>query len=171
MAAIASGRHRMIGPLLLLLAIFFPFTFVFPLLTTRVPLISYNEIILVRVAYDLFFIDKFLFVIVFIFGMLMPACKMLLSIVCWYRLGPTFTRRWSASLAMLSKLSMLDIMLLAIFIVAFKGIGLGVVQIKYGLYFYVVVVVSSLFLNLAMASMVESIDRKNHPTTENEHST
>jgi hypothetical protein len=62
------GPHRLIGPGLLVTAILFPFVLFLPLLTTRIAFISYNEIVLARVAYDLFYVDKFLFIVVFVFG-------------------------------------------------------------------------------------------------------
>jgi hypothetical protein len=50
---------------------------------------------------------------------------------------------------------MLDVMLLAILIIAFKGIGVGSVEIKPGFYLYVVLVVGFLLLSLIMERFFE----------------
>ena len=153
---LASGWQRSVGPLLILLIAFFIYVLFVPLLSTRVSILSYNEIRLLVVAYDLFYTDKFLFVVVFGFGILAPACKMGVSVYCWYVLPVESAARWNARLLVMSKLSMLDIMLLAIFIVAFKGTGLGTVKISYGLYLYCALVISSLLLNIAVGLMIRA---------------
>jgi paraquat-inducible protein A len=164
LAMAAPGGCKLIGPALIVVAGLFPIVFLTPLLNTKILFFSYNEIILVRIAYNLFFIDKFLFVVVFIFGMLLPVCKMLISILCRYQFPISVARRWGGRLAVVSKLSMLDVMLLAVFIVAFKGTGIGTVQIRYGLYFYVLLILGSLLLNLAIVAtdrLVESRQQLN----------
>jgi uncharacterized paraquat-inducible protein A len=164
--AVADGwlKHAL-GPLLILVAVSFPFVLFLPLLSTRIPLISHNEIVLAFLAYDLFYADKFLFVVVFVFGMVVPVCKMLCAVLCWYRFDRAVAQRCLPALSLLSKLSMLDVMLLAVFIVAFKGLGVGVVSIRYGLYAYVVLVLCSLFLTLLMESEADRrsiVDSKVH---------
>jgi uncharacterized paraquat-inducible protein A len=153
---LASGWQKSVGPLLVLLLPFFVYVLFVPILSTRVSFLSYNEIRLLAVAYDLFYTDKFLFVVVFGFGILAPACKMGFSIICWYVLSIGSAARWNARLSLMSKLSMLDVMLLAIFIIAIKGTGLGTVKISYGLYLYCTLVISSLLLNLAIDSMIRT---------------
>lgn len=150
---LSSIRFKLfIGPLMIALIGLFLVVLFLPLLSTRVPLISNNEIVLSRVAYDLFFVDKFLFVVVFVFGMLLPAIKMICTILCWYRFSLSTAKSWINILSVLGKLSMLDVMLLAIFIVAFKGLGIGVVKIMYGLYAYVALVIGSLLITLVLES-------------------
>lgn len=62
-------------------------------------------------------------------------------------------------LVLLGRLSMLDVMLLAILVVAFKGIGVGAVDIKPGFYLYVVLVAGFLLLSLAMERRLETMSR------------
>lgn len=150
MAAAATGWRKLTGPTLIISLVAFLFVLFVPLLTTRVSFISYNEIVLARVAYDLFAFDKILFIIVFVFGMLFPVVKMAVSILCWYSFDSSLAGKWNRKLAVLGKLSMLDVMLLALFIIAFKGVGIGTVQVRYGLYLYAAIVVGSLFVNMAM---------------------
>lgn len=143
-----AGWRKFVGPILVIFALaFLPVLFV-PLVSTRVPIISYNEIALARIAYDLFFIDKFLFFIVFVFGIIFPIGKTSCAVLCWYWADGAGAERCHRVLVILGKLSMLDIMLLAIFIVAFKGIGVGTVQVRYGLYLYTLLVLLSYLLTL-----------------------
>jgi hypothetical protein len=103
MAEAATGWRKLIGPTLVVSLIAFLFVLFMPLLTTRVSFISYNEIVMVRVAYDLFLFDKFLFVIIFVFGMLFPIIKMIVSILCWYifdaSVAEKFNGKWLFSLS------------------------------------------------------------------------
>ena len=147
----ARGPYALIGPGLLLTLIFFPIVFFVPLLTTKFWFYSRNDIALFRGAYDLYHVDKFLFIIVFVFGMLIPAVKMIASVLCWYFFQVSSVKRHCEILGHLAKLAMLDIMLLAIFVIAFKGVGIGTVEVKYGLYIYTVFIVASLFLSQAMS--------------------
>ena len=55
----------------------------------------------------------------------------------------------------LAKMSMLDIMLLAVLIVAIKGIGVGSVEIKPALYVYILLIVSSFFISLLLERSIE----------------
>ncbi len=162
MASTVTGRRRLIGPALIALGILFPIVLLIPLLKTKILFVTYNEIILLRAAYDLFFIDKFLFVVVFVFGILLPAIKMGLSSLCWYRVPIRLAQRWADRLALLSKLSMLDVMLLAIFIIAFKGTVIGTVEIEPGLYLYTALIVGSLLLNIAVMSVSKSVYSEHH---------
>lgn len=79
--------------------------------------------------------------------------KIVLSIVCWFYLDAPRAVRWSSALVLLGRLSMLDVMLLALFVVGFKGFGMGTVVVRYGLYIYSAVVVLSLLLNLTMETL------------------
>jgi paraquat-inducible protein A len=155
----ATGWQKLLGPALLIVLFAFPYALSIPLLTTRA-FFSRNEVVLVRVAYDLFYFDKFLFVIVFVFGMLFPFSKMIVSILCWYRFDLSLAERCNRKLFFLGKLSMLDVMLLALFVIAFKGVGIGAVQIQNGLYLYGAIVVGSLLLNKAMDSSLEQCWRQ-----------
>jgi uncharacterized paraquat-inducible protein A len=62
-------------------------------------------------------------------------------------------------LAMLGKLSMLDIMLLALVIVLIKGTGIGSIEIRSGLYVYVALVTGSFLISLATDHVIETFRR------------
>jgi uncharacterized paraquat-inducible protein A len=72
----------------------------------------------------------------------------------WYFADLSRAPAYLKWLVLLGRLSMLDVMLLAILIVAFKGIGVGSVQIKPGFYFYVALVAGFLLLSLAIERML-----------------
>jgi hypothetical protein len=55
-------------------------------------------------------------------------------------------------------------MLLAFFVIAYKGLGIGTVEVKWGLYLYAALVRASLFLNLAMAPAVRRIRQQQIPS-------
>ena len=154
LARIATGKYALIGPALVCTLGVFPVVLFVPLLTTKLFFYSRNDLVLARGAYDLFHADRFLFVIVFLFGIVIPLFKMVSSVLCWYYLDIAFVARHADKLCEMGRLAMLDVMLLAIFVIAFKGVGLGSVEIKYGLYLYTLVILASLVSNLAMKRAV-----------------
>lgn len=155
-ARAAKGWAKLIGPFSVLNIVLFGYVLFQPLLTTRISYFLRNDISLAQAASDLYRIDKFLFVVVVGLGIVAPAIKMLAMTFAWYfvdvRRAPHYTK-W---LVLLGRLSMLDVMLLAILIIAFKGIGVGSVEIKPGFYLYVVLVAGFLCLSLLMERMLES---------------
>jgi uncharacterized paraquat-inducible protein A len=156
LANTAKGSTRLLGPALVICLAAFLYALTVPLLATRA-FLSHNEIVLLRIAYDLFYFDKFLFVIVVVFGMIFPSVKMIVSIMCWYWFDAAAAQRYNKKLFFLAKLSMLDIMLLALVVIIFKGMNIGTVRIVYGLYFYASVVVASILLNLAIDSCLRRL--------------
>ena len=149
-ANLARGWQRIIGPAIAVNLVLFGYVLFEPLLVTRVYFIQRHEIVLVQVAYDLYQTDMLLFAVVFLFGIVAPAAKMTAAVVAWYVLDVRVAKRHQAWMAILGKLSMMDVMLIAVFIVAVRGIGIGSVDVLPGLYFYVALVLSSLFVSLAM---------------------
>jgi len=149
-AELARGWQRVVGPVIAIEIPCFFYVLFEPILKTKVVLILQNEIVLSRIALDLFRTDTFLFVIVFILGILMPGVKMMASMVVWYFLDVKEAGKYNQWLIRIGKLSMLDIMLLAIVVIAIKGTGIGSVEILPGLYCYAVLVVASFFTSLAI---------------------
>jgi len=143
-----TRRPVWIGYAAVSLALLFPVVLVVPILSTRTFFISRNEIALANLAFDLFRTDKVLFVVVVIFGIVVPWCKSVVSCFYWYSASNPGER--FEFLATLGKFGMLDVMLLAIFVVVFKGTGLGAIELRWGLYLYVSFVVASLCVSVAM---------------------
>ncbi len=158
-AKAARGFARLIGPLSVVNIVLFGYVLFQPLLTTRISFFLRNDISLWQAAVDLYRIDKFLFAVVVLMGIVAPAIKMLAMTFAWYFADLARAPRYLKWLVLLGRLSMLDVMLLAILIVAIKGIGIGTVVIKPGFYFYVVLVIGFLSLSLIMEKMLERMSR------------
>lgn len=165
LAKLARGRHVLFGPISLLIVASLPIILFVPLLTTRFWLFTLTDITLAHAISDLFRIDKFLFVIVFVFGAIFPFLKAIMSALCWYYFEASRIERYLEVLSYMAKLSMLDIMLLAFFVVAFKGLGIGNVHVQYGLYVYASLVIASLLLNLAMTPVAKRIQLEQNCTS------
>lgn len=160
LSRLASGPYRLIGPISLLLLALLPGVFFVPLLSTGFWFFSKSNLTLAHAVYELYSTDKLLFAIVAVSGILFPFMKSIMSAYCWYCVPILNVERHLAALAYVAKLSMLDIMLLAVFVVAFKGVGVGSVHVKYGLYVYAAVVVLSLIVNIAMTRSARRFRRK-----------
>jgi uncharacterized paraquat-inducible protein A len=154
-ANLATGWQRLIGPAIAINIVLFGYVLFEPLLITRISFIKRNEIVLIQAAYDLYHTDTLLFVVVFLFGIVAPSLKLIASAFFWYFMDVRLAKRHHKWLTVLSKLSMLDIMLLAILVIAIKGIGIGSVDTRPGLYFYVVLVVNSFFLSLSIEHLLD----------------
>lgn len=157
LAGLARGLDVLLGPISLLIVASLPIVFFVPLLTTRFWFFTQNNITLAHAISDLFRIDKFLFAIVVVFGVVFPFFKAIMSVLCWYHFELSTIERCLEVLSYMAKLSMLDVMLLALFVVAFKGVGIGTVDVNYGLYVYASLVIASLLLNLAMTPVARRI--------------
>jgi paraquat-inducible protein A len=158
-AKAAKGVAKLIGPLSVLNIALFGYVLFQPLLTTRISFFIRNDISLWQAAIDLYRIDKFLFLIVVVMGIVAPAIKMAAMTFAWYFADVSRVPHFLKWLVLLGRLSMLDVMLLAILIVALKGIGIGTVLIRPGFYFYVALVVGFLLLSLLMERMFEAMHR------------
>lgn len=147
-ASLATGWQRLIGPAIAVNMALFVYVLFEPILVTRVAFISRNEIVLSRVTYDLYGVDTVLFLVVLLFGIVAPGMKLVAFAFVWYFLDVHEAKRHNAWLVVLGKLAMTEIMLLAVVVVAIRGTGIGSVDIKPGLYFYIALVVGSLLLSL-----------------------
>jgi paraquat-inducible protein A len=154
-ASMATGWQLFIGPTIALNIVLFGYVLFEPLLITRISFIRRNEIILVQAAYDLYGTDKLLFLVVFLFGIAAPSLKMMATTIVWYFVDVRLAERHHKWLTVLGKLSMLDIMLLALLVIAIKGTGVGSVEPRLGLYVYVVLILSSFFLSLAIDQLLD----------------
>ena len=161
-ADLATGWQRLIGPGLAINIVLFCYVLFEPLLITRISFILRNEIVLAQAAYDLYSVDTLLFLVVFIFGIIAPIVKLIASVAFWYFGDVQKAAGYCKWFTVLGKLSMLDILLLAILVVAIKGIGIGSVEIMPGLYIYVALIVGSLVVSLLLE---RSITQRASPRT------
>lgn len=143
----AQGAERLILPLLAAALIALPFTWFLPLFRTELLVFLDNEVTVIGAARTLFKADLLLFAVIVLFGMVVPVAKLAGLIYAW-AIQPCAKGRASiGALNKISKFSMLDIFLIAVTIVGLKGVGLGEVEIAYGLYAFAAVVLMILALS------------------------
>lgn len=147
-AAAARGTARLIGPLLGLTLAALLVAWWVPLFTARVPFLWRQDVSVASGLVELWRLDLFLFLVVLLFSVVTPLLKVGASLVVWYRTPAAEARRWLPRLALLGKLSMTELFLLAVIIVGFKGVGIGKVEVAWGLYLFGAVVLASLATSL-----------------------
>ncbi|PZX15686.1 paraquat-inducible protein A [Celeribacter halophilus] len=128
------------------LLLLFPLAWVAPLLKAGVlPLFALSEISVLSGIGALWEKDKFLALVVTFFAMIAPIGKVLaLEGLLSGRL-PARIKPW---LYHLGRLAMADVFLIAIYITAAKGIGIGRIEIGWGLYLFTFCVLLSLGLSI-----------------------
>ena len=143
-AATLRGPARLIGPSLMASLVLVPVTWWLPLFTARVPFLWRQEVSIASGLVELWRLDLLLFAAVLLFSVVAPLAKGLALAWVWFRLPVGQARGWLDRLALLGKLSMTEVFLLAVIIVGLKGVGIGTVEVSWGLQPFVLVVVLSL---------------------------
>lgn len=134
--------HRWINLSLLVL---FPLSWWAPLMRAGLlPLFNLKEISVLTGLQSLWSTDVFLALVVAFFALLAPFAKTVaLALVHWGHLGPKVT----PLLAVLGKLAMADIFLIALYITLSKGIGVGRIETAWGLYLFTACILASLWVS------------------------
>lgn len=132
-AHLAAGRRRLLGPLLLLALALVPVTWWLPLFTARIPFLWRQEVSIASGLLELWRLDLVLCLVVLFFSVLAPLAKGAALVWVWYRVPADLARRQLDRLAILGKLAMTEIFLLAVIIVGLKGVGIGKVEVSWGL--------------------------------------
>lgn len=127
-----------------------PVAWTAPLFTARVPWLWRQDVSIVSGLVDLWAIDRLLFAVVLLFSVIAPAAKAVVGLWLWYRVPAAATSHWPERLAILGKLAMTEIFLLAVAIVGFKGVGLGQVETRWGMWWLTGVVVAGLGVSMVM---------------------
>jgi paraquat-inducible protein A len=146
-AGSATGVDRLVLPLLAIALIALPFTWFLPLFRTELLVFLDNEVTVIGAARTLFQADLLLFAVIVLFGMVVPVVKLAGLIYGWALQPRERGRVWIGALGKISKFSMLDLFLIAVTIVGLKGVGLGKVEIAYGLHAFASVVLMILALS------------------------
>lgn len=130
----------------LALLILFPIAWFAPLLRAGLlPLFGLNEISVISGLQSLWGSDVFLALLVTFFALFAPYVKTLgLALVQFDLLD----RKVLPVLTVLGKLAMADIFLIALYIVLAKGIGVGTVEVAWGLYLFTACILTSLGISL-----------------------
>ena len=134
--------HRWINLALLVL---FPVSWFAPLMKAGLlPLFVLDEISVITGLQSLWASDIFLALVVTVFALFAPYLKTIgLALIHWRLLSP----RVEPVLAILGKLAMADIFLIALYITLAKGIGVGRLETAWGLYLFTACIVTSLWVS------------------------
>lgn len=131
----------------LALLILYPVAWTAPLARAGIlPFFTGDELTILGGIGDLLETDIFLAGIVALFAVLTPYFKTMVLTVIHF--GWVAGDRWIRLLELSGKLSMADIFLLALYIVLIKGVGVGHVEVAWGLYLFTACVLTSLAIAL-----------------------
>ncbi|NIY80339.1 paraquat-inducible protein A [Celeribacter sp. HF31] len=132
------------------LLILFPIAWAAPLLKAGLlPLFALSEISVLSGIGALWEKDKFLALVVVFFAILAPIGKVLaMEGLLSGRLSDNLSERVKPWLYHLGRLAMADVFLIAIYITVAKGIGVGRLEVGWGLYLFTLCVLVSLGLSI-----------------------
>ena len=130
----------------LALLILFPVAWFAPLLRAGLlPLFGMSEISVISGLQSLWGTDVFLALLVTFFALFAPFVKTLGLALLQFGL---LDRRALPALTVLGKLAMADIFLIALYITVAKGIGLGKIEVAWGLYLFTGCILASLGIGI-----------------------
>ena len=89
--------------------------------------------------------DVFLAIAVTLFALVAPMLKCLGMSLIHFNL---LSRATQPTIALMGKLAMADIFILALYIVIAKGIGIGQIEVAWGLYLFTAAIIVSLFVSI-----------------------
>ena len=147
----------------LALLILFPIAWFAPLLRAGLlPLFGLSEISVISGLQSLWGSDVFLALLVTFFALFAPYVKTLgLALVQFDLLD----RKVLPALTALGNLAMADIFLIALYIVLAKGVGVGTVEVAWGLYLFTACILTSLGISLLSKGAAKS-DTHTHTTAQ-----
>jgi uncharacterized paraquat-inducible protein A len=133
----------------LLLLVLYPVAWVAPLMRAGLlPLFGLSEISVLTGIQALWATDVLLALIVTAFALIAPYMKTIgLALVQFHLLS----RRTLPGLALMGKLAMADVFLIALYITIVKGIGIGRIETAWGLYLFTACILASLLVGLVEA--------------------
>ncbi|WP_050930519.1 paraquat-inducible protein A [Aestuariivita boseongensis] len=139
----------MIRALTLSLLILYPIAWFAPLMRAGLlPLFGLEEISVITGLQALWQSDVILALIVTVFALFAPYLKTLgLVLVQWDLASPRLT----PALDILGKLAMADVFLIALYITVVKGIGVGRIEVAWGLYLFTACILLGLVLGMFTA--------------------
>ncbi|MEL6452480.1 MAG: paraquat-inducible protein A [Pseudomonadota bacterium] len=142
--------HRWINLALLLL---FPLSWWAPLMRAGLlPLFNLKEISVLTGLLSLWQTDIFLALVVALFALVAPLAKTVaLALIHWNLLSA----RATPLIGILGKLAMADIFLIALYITLAKGIGVGRIEVAWGLYLFTTCILTSLWVSWATQRRAE----------------
>ncbi|SLN47527.1 Paraquat-inducible protein A [Roseovarius albus] len=128
----------------LALLILFPIAWFAPLMRAGVlPLFGLSEISVISGLQSLWKSDVFLALVVTAFALFAPYMKTIGLALIHFRL---MRRRALPALQILGKLAMADVFLIALYITISKGIGVGRIEVAWGLYLFTACILASILI-------------------------
>mgnify|MGYP003644129487 CR=1 FL=1 len=145
----------MLRALNLSLIILYPIAWAAPLLRAGLlPLFGLTEISVLSGLQSLWASDIFLALVVTLFALVAPMLKTVgITLVQFDLLGP----RTMSALAIIGKLAMADIFLIAVYVTIAKGIGIGRVEVAWGLYLFTACILASLWISWKTQQNLQNI--------------
>ena len=127
------------------LLILYPVAWFAPLMRAGLlPIFSLDEISVITGLQSLWASDVFLALVVTAFALFAPYLKTIgLALLHFRMLSP----RALPALSLLGKLAMADIFLIALYVTIFKGIGVGKIEIAWGLYLFTALILTSVLIS------------------------
>ncbi|MEP5732555.1 MAG: paraquat-inducible protein A [Sulfitobacter sp.] len=140
-----TAPHWTLKAFNLALLVLYPLAWWAPLMRAGLlPLFSLNEISVLTGLQSLWASDVFLALLVTVFALFAPYLKTIgLALVHFELLKPAVL----PVLHILGKLAMADIFLIALYITLSKGIGLGRIEVAWGLYLFTACILASLWIS------------------------
>ncbi len=126
------------------LLILYPVAWFAPLMRAGLlPLFGLSEISVITGLQSLWRSDVFLALVVTAFAIFAPYLKTIgIALLHFDLLSP----RVGPALGLLGKLAMADIFLIALYVVIFKGVGVGRIEIAWGLYLFTALILASILI-------------------------
>ena len=129
----------------LALLILFPLAWFAPLMRAGLlPLFGLSEISVISGLQSLWGSDVFLALIVTAFALFAPYLKTIGLALLHFNLA---SPKLMPALSWLSKLAMADIFLIALYVVVTKGVGIGKIEIAWGLYLFSPCIIASIAIS------------------------
>ena len=127
------------------LLVLYPVAWFAPLMRAGLglPLFDLREISVISGLQSLWKSDVFLALVVTAFALFAPYLKTIGLALLHFRL---LSPRVEPALHLLGKLAMADIFLIALYVTIFKGIGVGKLEIAWGLYLFTVLILTSILI-------------------------
>ena len=128
------------------LLVLFPIAWFAPLMRAGIlPLFKLSEISVISGLQSLWGSDVFLALVVTAFALFAPYLKTIgLALIHFRMLSP----RAAPALGVMGKLAMADVFLIALYIVVAKGIGVGRVEVAWGMYLFTACIIASLAISI-----------------------
>ena len=129
----------------LALLILFPLAWFAPLMRAGLlPLFGLSEISVISGLQSLWGSDVFLALIVTAFALFAPYLKTIGLALLHFNLA---SPKLLPALSWLSKLAMADIFLIALYVVVTKGVGIGKIEIAWGVYLFTACIIASIAIS------------------------